>query len=86
VRSKTSRLQAEQGEWDDRDPVPPAIGLGSGGDDDGVDEVAAELFGQPVEVADVGVIDSCGELHLDREDGAPALDDEVDLAAAMLGA
>ncbi len=61
--------------------------MGSGVDDDGVEEGLAELAGEPVQVGGVLVVDGGVELDLDGEDLAVVADkDQVDLVVAVAGA
>lgn len=49
---------AEESEGDDRDAVGTSVGVGSSGEDDEVFDSGAVVFAEPVEVADIFVIDA----------------------------
>ena len=48
---------AEQGGRHDADAVCPTVGLGAGGDDNGIEEVVADVLSEPVQVPDVAFAD-----------------------------
>ena len=76
----------QQGGRYDGDAVAAAVGVAAGGDDDGVEQVGAEVLAEPAEVAHVVVGDGGGDLDFDGDDPAViALDDEVDLVVAVAG-
>jgi hypothetical protein len=78
--SLVSSSRTEQRRRYDGDPVCAAIGVRPGRDDDRVEQVAADVLGEPVQVAGIAVVGHGGELHLDREDAAVAtLHDQVNL-------
>ena len=52
------RSGAEQGEGNDGDAVAAPVGLGTGGEDDRIEQVVAELLAEPPEVANISVVDS----------------------------
>ena len=54
-------------EGDDRDAVGPSVGVGSSGENDEVLDAGAVVFAEPVEVADVFVVDAGGEFDLDSD-------------------
>ena len=77
---------AEQRRRYDGDPIRAAVGVRPGGDHDRVEQVAPDLLGEPVEVAQGAIVGLGGELCLDREDAAVAtLHDQVNLVVAVAG-
>ena len=67
--------------------VGAPVGIAARCHDDLVHELVAELPGQPVQMTHVGVLDSCRQLCLKREDAMSAtLADEVDLVVPVVGA
>lgn len=60
------------------------MGLGSGGEDNEVAQVIADLVAEPEQVPYVLVPHRTGELHLEAEDSGIPLDDEVDLVPPVL--
>ena len=62
----TSRSGAEQRRRYDGDPIRSAVGVRAGRDHDGVEQVAADLLGEPVEVTDIAIVGHSRELGLDR--------------------
>lgn len=85
-RVQRSLSLPEYAEGDHGNAVASAVGVGTGGHDDCVDEVVTDLLAQPVEMADGGVVDALAELGFDGEDAALRLDDDVDLVASAGGA
>src|SRR5579883_479400 len=72
---------------DDGNPILPSIRAPAGRDDRHVRQDGAELLPQPQEMAYVRVRDLRARLYFEREHALVAcLDDEVDLAAAVVGA
>ena len=58
----------EERQWDDGDAIGPAVGDGSGRDDESIGKLLTELRLQPIQMTDVMVADGASELHLDRDD------------------
>ena len=74
---------SEEGCGYDRDSVFAAVGVGAGGDDGGVEKVGSDAFVEPLEVADVVVVDRTFELDLEGDDSLVcSFNDEVDLVLA----
>src|SRR6188508_682088 len=85
LRRVSSFSGSQQRERDDGDPVGPAVGVAAGGDDRHVEEVIADLAGEPLQMRDVAVVGGRSKLGLDRQHSAAgAFDDEIDLVLAAL--
>lgn len=57
-------LRPKQGGRNDGDPVAPAIGLWTGRDDDGIEQVVAETTLEPDQMPNVGVLDRAAQFDL----------------------
>ena len=78
---------SEQGGGDDADAVGATVRVASGGDHDGVEQAIADLVAQPGEVTYVVVAHGVRQFHFEGDDAMViALDDQVDLVFAAVGA
>lgn len=76
-----------QGGGNDADAVATAVGLGASGDHSCVEEVVAELTGEPVQVTHVTVVEGVGQFHFEGYNAAVgAFDDQINLVLAGVGA
>src|SRR5689334_19640805 len=61
-------LDTDQRRRHDSDAVRAPVGLRAGGEDDRVEEIIAEVSGEPLQMADIIVAEIARQLELDGED------------------